>query len=320
MITGFYDKIEVFNNFLFGWFDNIIEGLGMPEWACDAVIDSFHTLPFLFLVFVFIELVEYFWADKIDRFMKTAGVAGPIVGSAAAVIPQCGFSIIASSLYVNKLVTRGTLIAIYLATSDEALPVLLSYPEKLNLILPVIGVKFVIAIIAGYLIDLLFRTKIEITKEHLHNHKHHKEEIEEGCCKHDIITDNKVNLWLHPIMHTLNVFAFVLVITLILNFFVKDSAIIEFLSNADLKMKLIEPVITSLIGLIPNCAVSIAITMMLIKGTVSFGAAMAGLCSNAGLGLLVLLRKNKSFKDSVFVISLLFVISVVSGIVLDLFA
>ena len=116
------------------------------------------------------------------------------------------------------------------------------------------------------------------------------------------------------------IFAFVLVITLILNFFIKDSTIIAFLSNTDLKMKFIEPFLTSLIGLIPNCAVSIAITMMLIKGTVSFGAAMAGLCSNAGLGLLVLLRKNKSFKDSVFVISLLFVISVVSGIVLEIFA
>ena len=320
MITAFLEKIEVINDFLFGWFDNIIESIGMPDWACDAVIDSFHTIPFLFIVFVFIELFEYYWAEKLDKFMKTAGKAGPIIGSLAAIVPQCGFSIIASSLYANKLVTRGTLIAIYLATSDEALPVLVSYPEKIGLILPVVGIKILVAITAGYLVDLLFKSKIEITKEHLHNHKHHKhDDIEEGCCKHDIITDNKINLWLHPMMHTLNVFVFVLVITLILNFFISDTTVMGILSNTDIKTRILEPILTALVGLIPNCAISIALTMLLIKGSISFGAAMAGLCANGGLGLLVLLRKNKSFKDSILIIVLLYAISVISGYIIDLF-
>ena len=306
MITDFYEIIEGGNKFLFGGIDGFIENTGFPEWVCDALIDSIHTLPFVFIVFVFIELFEYYFAHKVNRFMKGSEKTGPLIGSFAAIIPQCGFSIIASSLYTNKLITRGTLIAIYLATSDEAIPVLLSYPEKAHLIWPVIGAKLVIAIAAGYLIDLIFKSQID---------KDAKEDvIEEGCCKHDILTENKINLWLHPVMHTLNVFTFVLVITLILNFFIKDAAIINFLSNPDLKFKILEPAITGVIGLIPNCAVSIALTMLLIKGTITFGAAIAGLCSNAGLGLLVLLRKNPKFKDSIFIILLLLISSVLSGL------
>lgn len=309
MLTNLFEKFTVLNNFLFGGIDKLIENIGLPDWTCDAVIDSIHTLPFLFMVFVFIEFFEYFWADKINRFMKESEKTGPLIGSLASIIPQCGFSIIASTLYTNKLITRGTLIAIYLATSDEALPVLLSYPEKIHLVLPVIGAKLIIAITAGYMIDFIFKSVID---------KNADEDIhEEGCCKHDILTNNKNNLWLHPLMHTLNVFTFVLIITLILNFFIKDTAIINLLSNPDIKFKILEPVLTGIIGLIPNCAVSIALTMLLIKGTISFGAAISGLCSNAGLGLLVLLRKNEKFKDSLLIILLLLIISILSGLVLQ---
>lgn len=311
MITNFLDRILILNDFLFSGTDKLIENIGLADWICDAIIDSIHTLPFLFIVFIFIEFFEYYYADKVNNFMKNSGKTGPLIGSLAAVIPQCGFSIIASSLYTNKLITRGTLIAIYLATSDEALPVLLSYPEKINLVLPVIGVKLLIAIIGGYLTDLLFKNSIDKNTV--------KETPEEGCCKHDILTNNKINLWLHPIMHTLNVFTFILIITLILNFFIKDSTIINFLSNPDIGYKIIQPVLTSVIGLIPNCAVSIALTMMLIKGTITFGAAIAGLCSNAGLGLLVLLRKNKNFSDSIFIIIILLAASIISGMILQIF-
>ncbi len=310
MIIDFLQKILEFNEFLFGGIKTLIINTGLPDWICDALIDSINTVPFLFTVFIFIEIFEYYFANKINDFMKKSEKTGPLIGSLAAVIPQCGFSIIASSLYTNKLITRGTLIAIYLATSDEALPVLLSYPETINFILPVITVKLVVAILGGYFIDLFFKTSIN---------KNFIEQIpEEGCCKHDIITNNKTNLWLHPVIHTLNVFAFILIITLILNFFIKDTAIIDFLNNPNVTLKLLQPIITAVIGLIPNCAVSIALTMMLIKGTITFGAVIAGLCSNAGLGLLVLLRKNSSFKDSVWIILSLLLISIIVGILLTI--
>ncbi len=309
MIISFLNKLSIFNDWIFVGFDRFIESFGLADWITDALIDSFHIIPFLFIVFIFIEIFEYYYADKINGFMKESEKTGPAIGSLAAIVPQCGFSIIASSLYSGGLITKGTLIAIYLATSDEAIPVLLARPDKVWLVLPVIFVKLIVAIFAGYLIDFIFKTKL--VKDAV------VEIPEEGCCKHDIISENKNNLWLHPLSHTVNVFAFVLVITLFLNYFVTDSVISAFFSNTSFKYRILEPIVTGVLGLIPNCAVSIAFTMMLIKGTISFGAAMAGLFSNAGLGLLVLLRKNKSIKDTALVILLLLFISLFSGIFLQ---
>ena len=176
MIINFLNKLNGLNEWLFHGFDSFVENFGFPEWIADAIIDSFHILPFLFVVFVFIELFEYYYAHKINHFMKETEKAGPVVGSLASIVPQCGFSIIASSLYSGRLITKGTLIAIYLATSDEAIPVLLARPDKVWLVVPVITVKLVVAIIAGYLIDFIFKTKID---------KDAVEEIpDEGCCKH----------------------------------------------------------------------------------------------------------------------------------------
>lgn len=283
----------------------------LPAWAADAVLDSLKIIPFLFIVFVFIEIFEYFYADKLNRLMSSSKKAGPLLGSFAAIIPQCGLSIIAATLYTRKIISMGTLIAIYLATSDEALPVLSAHPEKSSLILPVIIVKLVIAVLSGYLIDFIFKSKT-ITAP-LSN----QDIPEEGCCKHDIITKNKTNLWLHPLMHTFNVFAFVLIITFILNYFVNNDTVTAFLTSSNVKFGILEPVITAFVGLIPNCAVSIGLVVMLINGTLSFGSAMAGLCSNAGLGLLVLLRKNENIKNSLLIILLLLGISIAAGISLQ---
>lgn len=314
MILSVCENINKLNEFLFGGIDGAIGSLSLPDWVADALVDSIHTLPFLILVFVIIELIEYYWADKINAIMTGSKHTGPLIGSVASIFPQCGFSIIASSLYSNRFITRGTLLAIYLATSDEALPVLLSYPEKMYLVMPVILTKLVIAIVAGYSIDFLVKTKLRKPKM---KEIEHIEEEEEGCCKHDIVTKNKVNLWLHPLTHTFNIFFFILIITLILNFFISETSLTNLFGNSG--NRFLEPIITAVIGLIPNCAVSITITMMLIKGTISFGGAIAGLCSNAGFGILVLLRKNKVFKDSIFIILLLMTVSIVSGLILELF-
>ena len=156
----------------------------LPEWAADAVVDSIKTIPFLFLVFLFIELFEHFWANKIKSFLKASKNLGPFVGSLAASIPQCGFSIVASTLYTKKFITRGTIIAVYLATSDEAIPVLLMYPEYLKYILPLILIKLVIAIPVGYLVDFLLNSENET--ENIE-----EEENIEGCCRHEIVAHKK---------------------------------------------------------------------------------------------------------------------------------
>lgn len=291
-------------------FCELLENIGLPDWAADAVCDSFAVLPFLFVIFLLVEFFEFYFAGKVNRFMKSTGTAGPIVGSMASLIPQCGFSIIASTLYVRKYITRGTLIAIYLATSDEAIPVLLSEPASYYYILPVILIKIVVAIAAGYLVDFIWKPEAlkSVTTSDANCNPH------AGCCKHDIV--DKKNLIIHPIKHTIHIFIFILLITLVLNYFISVDVVSNFYSSELTAYKLLQPVITAVIGLIPNCAVSIAITLMLIKGTISFGAAMAGLMSNAGLGLLVLLRINK-IKDTVRILIILLGISILCGEILQ---
>lgn len=308
MLVSLVNKINSFNEFIFEPVDSIIEKLPFADWVTDAVCDSVHLLPFLFIVFLIIELLEYHYADKINSMLKNTGKSGVLVGSLASIIPQCGFSVIASSLYSGKIITRGCLIAVYLATSDETIPILLATPSKLYLIVPIIALKLVIAILAGYFVDFIFKDKYSNNKE--------VENIsveEEGCCKHDIKHGHRRELLLHPIVHTANVFGFILVITLILNYCLTSVSITDLINGN----KFIQPVIAGVIGLIPNCAISIGITMMLIKGSVTFGAAMSGLLSNAGLGLLVLL-KNNDFKDTLKIILILLLLSIFSGFLVEI--
>lgn len=290
-----------------------LENLGLVDWAVDAICDSFAVLPFLFVIFLLVEFFEFYFSDKVNKFMKTAKRTGPLIGSTAAIIPQCGFSVIASTLYVRRFITKGTLIAIYLATSDEAIPVLLSNPSVYHYVFPVILTKLLIAIPAGYLVDFIFKQNDLVEEE---NSDEHIEVVETGCCKHELLTHHRRELLIHPIKHTLHTFVFILLITLVLNYFISVDFISSFYSSNMTAYKIVQPVITALIGLIPNCAVSIAITLMLVKGTISFGAAMAGLMSNAGLGFLVLLRINK-FRDTFKLISTLLIISAVCGIILQ---
>ena len=157
MFIEFLNKLNTINENLFSGFDRIIENIGMPDWLADAIIDSFHVLPLLFIVFLIIEFVEFFYSDKINSFMKKSEKSAPLIGSLAAIIPQCGFSVIASTLYIRRFITKGTLIGIYLATSDEAIPILLAQPNQIHYVLPIIGLKFFIGICAGYLIDLILK-------------------------------------------------------------------------------------------------------------------------------------------------------------------
>lgn len=312
MLIEVLKKINGLNEFIFAPFDSFIENLPVADWAADAIIDSVHMLPFLFFVFILIEIIEFYFSDKIDNWVRNAKKSAVAVGSVASILPQCGFSIIASSLYVRKLLTRGCLIAVYLATSDECIPILLAYPQKAHLIIPIVGIKLFVAIFVGYLIDFA-RGEIgeNLEEENLtENNKEEAEEIhEEGCCNHNPETMNKRELVLHPILHTVNIFAFILVITLVLNFVLENVSLSSILTTSH---RYLQCVLAAIVGLIPNCAISIVLTMMLIKGTITFSAAMSGLLTNAGLGLLVLLRHN-DIKDTVKIILTLLVVSIVTG-------
>jgi len=310
MLVSLINKINDLNEWMFAPIDRVIEKLPFADWVIDAVCDSVHLLPFLFIVFVIIELLEFYYADRINHLLKKTGKSGVLVGSLAAIIPQCGFSVIASSLYSKRIITRGCLIAVYLATSDETIPILLATPAKAYLIIPIVAVKLVIGLTAGYLIDIIRPQSVVKNEDFSVDFVE-----EEGCCKHDIEHGHKRELLIHPIVHTTNVFGFILIITLILNYCLESVSITNLLESG----KYLQPIIAAFIGLIPNCAISIGVTMMLIKGSITFGAAMSALLSNAGLGLLVLL-KNNDFKDTLKIIAFLLVISIISGLAITILA
>ena len=319
MLISILNRINEINEGMFAGFDGIIENFGIPDWLCDAILDSFHILPLLFIVFFIIELIEFFYSEKINSFMKKSEKSAPLIGSLAAIIPQCGFSVIASTLYIRRFITKGTLIGIYLATSDEAIPILLANPTHTHLVVPVVGLKLFIGILAGYLIDFILKDKkyIPIVEEADSDDGLH---ADEGCCHHSVSHRRKRELIYHPLKHTFNIFIFILLITIVLNFVLAVYAEHSVLHLLLGKVKILEPIITAFVGLIPNCAVSIALTMLLIKGSISFGAVMSGLLSNAGLGILVLCRHNENYKDTLKIISILLCISIVSGLLIQIFA
>lgn len=317
MIIDLLNKLNSINESIFSGFDELIESFGIPDWLCDAILDSFHILPLLFLVFLIIEIIEFFFADNINNFLKKSEKSAPLIGSLAAIIPQCGFSVIASTLYIRRFLTKGTLIAIYLATSDEAIPVLLSEPNQIHYVLPIIGIKIVIGVVAGFTIDYILKDNkyISIIPKHEGNCEHCEED--EGCCHHSVSKRRKRELIYHPLKHTFNIFIFILLITVGLNYFIHIYSSHIALHSLFGRIKFVTPIFTSIFGLIPNCATSIALTMLLIKGSISFGAAIAGLLSNAGLGILVLFRHNENLKDTMQLVGILLLISMVSGMIIQ---
>lgn len=301
----------------------------MFEVIIDALKDSLNMVPLLLIIYIGIELIEYKWGNKIKSNIQKAGSAGPVVGAIGGSLPQCGFSVIVTALYTQKLVTIGTLLAVYLSTSDEAIPVILSQPDKAPLIIPIILTKVLIAIVAGYLIDFTFRRTSKKTLLHIDDykkgkdHKSHKhEEINDktACCGHKPSSIpakfNPREIFLHPFIHTLKIFAFIFAISATINLIIFTVG--EDVFNAVLAGNVIlQPFIAALVGLIPNCASSVAITELYLKGSITYGATIAGLCASGGLGLLVLLKEDKNKQEVVKIIGLLFGISVGIGLIIQ---
>lgn len=289
--------------------EELIESIGfLPEFAKEALIDSINLLPFLFVVFILIELIEQYFVKKKHLLVFFMKKIGPVFGSLFSSIPQCGFSVVASTLYTRRILSRGTLVSVYLATSDEAIPVLISDPSKIYLLLPVVLIKIFIAVIAGYLVDIFVnyqaKEPVEDTKCCCHCHHHGK--LSEAV--------KTKEFWLHPLKHTFNIFIFILLVSLVLGFVISRVGDEENLARYCLMNSPLQPVIASFIGLIPNCAISVMLTVLFLKNTISFGSLIAGLSSAGGLGLLVLFQKNNDKKDTAIILTLLVVISSVVGL------
>lgn len=290
----------------------MIENAEIFEMLIDTLMDCAHLVPLLFVIFVLIEIVEYFYVDKINELVMRNQKTSLLAGSLLALIPQCGFSVIASVLYLKRYITKGTLIAIYLATSDEAIPILLAQPESFHYVVPVIALKLAVALLAGVLVDKIFPAKpapaptVEI-------------EHETGCCKHTIGQKELLELVIHPIKHTLNIFLFIFLVSLALNLLIAFCLKHALLHSIVAHLKPVAPLFTGTLGLVPSCAVSVGLTTLLVDGALKFSAVTAGLLSNAGLGILVLLKQNDNKKDTLLIVGILCAVSVVAGFILQIF-
>ena len=283
----------------------------------EALIHTAQILPFLFIVYYLIELFEYKSANKLQKSKFLKGKASPVVGSLIGCVPQCGFSVVSTDLFSKGKLSVGALIAVYIATSDEAIPLMIANPKSIGWMLALIGVKIVLGILIGYLSIALFKVffKNKHEKEHHDEEGEHNDEtVHGGCCHHSVET--KTFDWLHPMLHCLKISLFIFIINVLFGFvthiWVGEAKLIAFLT----KGKYLQPLFAVLIGLIPNCASSVVVTELFVLGGLSFGALVAGLCVNAGLGLIILLKQNKSWKENLFIISMLIIPSLLVGYLL----
>lgn len=279
----------------------------MLDLLLDALIDSVKLLPFLFLTYLLMEFIEDKLEDKSRAVLKKAGRLGPVWGSALGLLPQCGFSAAAASLYAGKVVTMGTLIAIYLATSDEMLPILVSESASPKLIAQILLTKFVFGLIIGFIVDIVEHAFFKIKEPDVDIH--HFCEHEHCECGHGIVKPAAV--------HTIKIFVFILVITAVLNVIV-DMVGLEALGSFILNKPVVGELLAGLIGLIPNCGASVVITSLYLQGAMNYGTMMAGLLTGAGVGVLVLFRVNEDIKQNIIITSVLYVAGVLSGILINL--
>lgn len=276
----------------------------------DALLDSLKILAFVFIfhfVFSFIE-------NKVVSVLEGKKKLGPVIGSAFGLIPECGTSIVASSLFGHGHISIGTLVAVFLACSDEALSILFSsFTSTWYMSFALVGLKLVIGMTVGLTVDLIFSRLNNNIDEHLEECDH-DEGVHHGCCGHEI--EGEENKWkehlLHPILHSLKVFGYVFVLNFIFGtiiYFVGEENISSFL----LSNYALSPLLSTLVGMIPNCVSSVLISSLYIQGVLPFGALLSGLLMNAGLGLLMLFKNKGKRKQAFLVLAICLVTSLVFG-------
>ena len=277
----------------------------MIDVILDALLDTVKILPYLFVTFIVLEFLEHKLEGKNQKILEKNKKVGPLVGGLLGALPQCGFSAVASSLYSSKVITMGTIIAVFLSTSDEMLPIMISEQASITVLLKIIGFKVLIGIIIGFIVDLIFR-----------NRKKEESHITEMCneehcqCEHDGIV-------LSGLKHTLKIGFFILLANLFISlviYFIGE----ETLSNLLLNKNILTYFIASLIGLIPNCASSVIITELYLSNLITIGTLLSGLLTGSGLGILLLFRNNKNMKENITILSIIYFVGVLIGIIVDI--
>ena len=280
----------------------------LSEVVFDGLIDVLKLIPFLFIAFLILEYIEHKMSKKNKDILSKNKKVGPLVGSLLGAFPQCGFSSLATNLFSSRVITLGTLIAIYLSTSDEMLPLMIA--EKINVlsIIKIIGTKFIIGLIFGYLIDLIYRKKFKSEEKidsHIHDMCHdHDCHCEEGILKSSLI-------------HTLKITLYIFIATILISsliYFIGEDSIKNILKHGNI----LTYFLSSLIGLIPNCASSVIITELYLNNMISLGTLLSGTLTGAGVGLLILFKENKNIKENLIIVSIIYFIGVLIGFLIDL--
>lgn len=280
---------------------------GFFEVILESILHSLKIFPFLFVAFLVIEFLEHKAQDKIKHLFTRAGKLGPMVATTLGCVPQCGFSVMSANLYSSGIISLGTLIAVFLATSDEAIILLATAHNGSFEIFRLLVAKFLIAIFFGYLIYFIEK------KKHAHHHHHSHDLCEQDHCGCE--EDGKI---LRPaLIHTVKVFGFLLLFTIIIDLFVAYIGT-DALSHLLLSDSIFQPFLSAIIGFIPNCASSVLLTQLYIEGTLTFGSLISGLCTNAGAGLLVLFRNKSKFKENLKILIILYACAVIPGIILHI--
>ena len=284
-----------------------------------SFIDTIKLIPIFLLVYLLIEFLEYKNIFAFEKSKLLKGKASPVMGSLFGSVPQCGFSVISSELFAKQKISIGALIAVFVATSDEALPIMIANYESIPALIVLIATKLILACLIGYIAMFLYSKTL---KKHLHHHhdeihhnidKDHEEKHLHACCNHDL-EDHHFD-WKHPIVHCLKISLYIFIFNLIFGSIVEiigEDRLAAFLSSSSI----FQPLFALIIGFIPNCASSVVLTELYLMGGLSFGAIITGLSVNAGIGLIVLLKENKNKKENLFIILSIAIPSLIFGYLL----
>lgn len=274
-----------------------------------ALFEALRLLPILFLVYLLIEYLEHKNNNKVHHLFMKSRKAGPLLGGLFGCIPQCGFSVIGAELYSKRAITLGTMVAIFVSTSDEAIPILLANPKMIKETGILMGVKLLVAVVAGFVVDIFAWGKKKVHEcehENHHEHHHHYHGNCESC--HDGVFKSAV-------IHALKIFVFIFAVSFFFGILMEYcEGVFDFVGQS----KWLQPFVTPIIGIIPNCAASVFLTELYVQGGITFGALTGGLCTGAGVGLVVLLKLNKSFKENLGIVALMYVIGAAAGVILQL--
>ena len=307
-----------------------------------TIQDTWSLIPFLFIVFVVLEYMEHSMTDKSLEVIRKAGGKGPLLGGIIGAFPQCGFSVMATNLFAGRVISIGTIVAVYLSTSDEMLAVMLSSNTDPWRIFRIIALKVAIAVAAGFGVELAHRMRIKF-QQHKHRHTHHHEHAHgqhhhhhhnlegehhhsEHHEHHEYISDFCIEEDCHgceqspvkaALVHTVKIYLVIFVVTFLLNLVI-DLAGLEIIEEVVSKAGLWAPVVSCIIGMIPNCASSVAITQLYLSGAITLGTAMAGLLTGSGIAWIVLFRVNPHSRQNFKIMGIVFIVGAVSGIVMNM--